>query len=198
MARHLAEVQACRKCKNMIGPVVTPSPVVARVYLVGQAPGPHEGKFGRPFAWTAGKTLFRWFEEIGVNEETFRSRAYIAAVCRCFPGKTKQGTDRVPSPEETKNCGEWMAREIDLLRPTLIVPVGRLAIEQFMKAAPLAELIGKSHRSDAFGHACDMIPLPHPSGASTWFKMEPGKSLLKKALALLSQHEAWKSLTNPG
>ena len=181
----------------MVGPVVTPTPVLSKVYLVGQAPGPHEGKFGRPFAWTAGKTLFRWFEEIGVNEERFRTRAYIAAVCRCFPGKTKQGTDRVPSPEETQNCSEWMAREIDMLRPSLIIPVGRLAIEQFLKPAPLIELIGKKHAGDRFGHSCDLIPLPHPSGASTWFKMEPGKGLLKKALALLSQHPAWKSLTMP-
>src|SRR5437868_11546794 len=162
---HLAEVKSCRKCPHMIGPVVTPRPVLTKVYLVGQAPGPHEGKLGQPFAWTAGKTLFRWFEQIGVDEETFRSRAFIGAVCRCFPGKTKQGADRVPGPEEVEACSGWMRREIELLEPDLVIPVGRLAIEQFLPAGPLADVIGKKHSASVFGHDCDLIPLPHPSGA---------------------------------
>lgn len=181
----------------MIGPVITPTPVVARVYLVGQAPGPHEGKVGRPFGWTAGKTLFRWFGSLGVDEATFRARAYIAAVCRCFPGKTKQGGDRVPSPEEITACSGWMQRELALLRPTLIIPVGRLAIEQFLPAAPLAEIIGKQFRIAPFGHECDAIPIPHPSGASTWFKMPPGKALTARALRKLKRHPAWQELSAP-
>jgi uracil-DNA glycosylase len=191
VADHVAEVLACRKCTGMVGPVVTSRPAVGKVYLVGQAPGPHEGKFGQPFAWTAGKTLFKWFESLGVDQETFRSRVFMAAVCRCFPGKASGGGDRVPSHEEVQACSGWMRREIELLKPELIIPVGRLAIEQFLEPAPLAELIGKVHRVRAFDHECDLIPLPHPSGASTWFKMEPGISLLKKALKLLGRHPAW-------
>ena len=194
LTAHLAEVKDCTKCKEMIGPVVVPRPVMTKVYLVGQAPGPHEGRLGQPFAWTAGKTLFRWFGEIGVDEEMFRSRAYIAAVCRCFPGKAKQGGDRVPGPEEIEACSGWMRREVDLLRPELVIPVRRLAIERFFPPAPLADVIGKKHRRDIFGHECDLIPLPHPSGASTWFKMEPGKTLLKKALGLLEKHPAWRQM----
>ena len=178
----------------MSPPVVTSRPVLSSVYLVGQAPGPHEGRLGRPFAWTAGKTLFRWFETIGVDEESFRARVHMAAVCRCFPGKTKQGADRVPAPEEIGRCAEWMRGEIELLRPRLIIAVGRLAIEQFLPPAPLSEVIGRLHRTAAFGHACDLLPLPHPSGASTWFKMEPGKHLLERALSLLEQHPAWRDL----
>src|ERR1019366_2814913 len=85
-----AELAACRACPNMVGPVVHGPPVVSRVLLIGQAPGPREGSFGRPFAWTAGKTMFKWFEEsLGVDEATFRARVYMAAVARCFPGKAK-------------------------------------------------------------------------------------------------------------
>ncbi|HYF51141.1 MAG TPA: uracil-DNA glycosylase family protein, partial [Planctomycetota bacterium] len=178
----------------MIGPVVTPQPVVTRIYLCGQAPGPREGTFGRPFAWTAGKTLFQWFESLGVDEQTFRARAYIGAVCRCFPGKTAQGGDRVPSPAEVENCSRWMRREFELLRPTLVIAVGRLAIERFLPAQPLVGVVGKRFRVEAFGHHCDLIPLPHPSGASTWFKVEPGRTFLKKALKLLAAHPEWKSL----
>jgi len=194
LTAHLADVHACRQCPGMIGPVVTPRAVLARIYLCGQAPGPREGQFGRPFAWTAGKTLFRWFEALGVDEETFRSRAYIGAVCRCFPGKTAHGGDRVPSPDEIKNCNRWMKREFELLRPELVIAVGRLAIEQFLPASPLAEVVGKQFRVDVFGALADVIPLPHPSGASTWFKMEPGRTLLEVALRRLKKHSAWAAL----
>ncbi|MBK6532091.1 MAG: hypothetical protein IPF99_21565 [Deltaproteobacteria bacterium] len=82
------ELAACRACPAMIGPVVHGPAVMSRVLLVGQGARPREGGFGRPFAWTAGKTLFGWFESAhGVDEATFRDRVYIAAVARCFPGK---------------------------------------------------------------------------------------------------------------
>lgn len=194
VADHLAQVKNCKACPNMIGPVVTPQPVTTRVYLCGQAPGPREGGFGKPFAWTAGKTMFKWFESIGINEEQFRSLAFIGAVCRCFPGKTKQGGDRVPSPLEVSTCSVWMDREFQLLKPALVIPVGRLAIERFLPAAPLNEIIGKQYRVTAFEQKCDLIPLPHPSGASTWFRQEPGISLLAEALALLQKHPSWQEI----
>jgi len=195
LERHLAEVRACRKCPEMIGPVVTPRPVAAKVYLAGQAPGPREGELGRPFAWTAGKQLFKWFDGLGVDEEAFRSRAYIAAVCRCFPGKTKQGGDRVPKPSEVEACSAWMRREIELLQPELVIPVGRLAIASFLPDADaLADVIGRSFRVTVFGHETDVIPLPHPSGASTWFKMEPGVTLTAQALRRIGRHRSWKTL----
>lgn len=188
---HLQQVKNCTSCPNMIGPVVTPQAVVSSVYMCGQAPGPHEGKFGKPFAWTAGKTLFRWFGTIGIDEEAFRERAFMSAVCRCFPGKNPKGGDRVPSPVEIKACATWMEFEISTLKPKLVIPVGKLAIEQFMPAAPLVEIIGKQWRVSKYGQEFDLIALPHPSGASTWFKMEPGKSLLSESLELIGKHEAW-------
>lgn len=191
---HIQEVLACRKCPNMIGPVVTHHPMMAKVYLAGQAPGPREGQFGKPFAWTAGKTLFRWFAELGVDEETFREQAFIGAVCRCFPGKAKGGGDRVPGPDEIAACSGWMQREILMMKPDLVIPVGRLAIEQFLPKALLSEIIGTQVRKAIFGHETDIIALPHPSGASTWFKMEPGKSLLAKALKLIGAHPAFKKI----
>src|SRR5471030_1661025 len=90
MLGHAVQLASCTACPNMIGPVVHGPPIAVSIYLLGQAPGPHEGKIGKPFAWTAGKTLFRWFEEeMGVSEETFRERIYMSAVARCFPGKAK-------------------------------------------------------------------------------------------------------------
>ena len=150
---------------------------------------------GRPFAWTAGKQLFKWFLPLGLNEAQFRTRVYIAAVCRCFPGKNPNGGDRVPSPEEVRNCKPWLERELELLRPSLIIPVGRVAIEQFMPARPLVEQIGTVSIVTRGKLRMDVIPLPHPSGASTWPRAEPGKTLTQRALELIGAHPAWRTLT---
>ena len=105
LKRHVARLRECRDCPEMIGPVVTGVPVESPVMLIGQAPGVREGPAGKPFAWTAGKTMFGWFASIGLAEEPFRERVYMAAVCRCFPGKAaKGGGDRVPSNEEVERC----------------------------------------------------------------------------------------------
>jgi len=178
----------------MIGPVVTGQPVVSPVLLIGQAPGAREGPAGKPFAWTAGKTLFRWLGGIGLAEEPFRQRVYMAAVCRCFPGKNPKGGDRVPDPTEIANCARWLDEEIRLLRPRLLIPVGKLAISRFLPLARLDAVIGQTQRVRAAGHEADLIALPHPSGASTWHRMEPGRTLLAQALALIEAHPAWQSI----
>jgi len=172
-------------------PVVAGRPVASRIILVGQAPGDKEPKLGRPFAWTAGKTLFKWFQEaLGWSEDQTREHIYFAAVCRCFPGKKATGGDRVPGDEEIANCSRWLAAEFTLLRPQLVLPVGKLAITQFLPAAPLNDIIGRSFRINYRGFATDCIPLPHPSGASPWHRMEPGKSHLRRAFRLLAAHPA--------
>jgi uracil-DNA glycosylase len=172
-------------------PVVVGRPVLSRVMLVGQAPGDKEPKLGRPFAWTAGRTLFKWFEEALVwSEDQTRDRIYFAAVCRCFPGKRPEGGDRVPAPDEISACSQWIQREFEILRPALVLPVGKLAISQFLPIAPLDQVIGKAFPIQYRGHSTECIPLPHPSGASPWHRMEPGKSLLRKALALVARHPA--------
>jgi len=179
-------------------PVVVGRAVASRILLVGQAPGDKEPKLGRPFAWTAGRTLFKWFAETpGWTEDEVRDRIYFAAVCRCFPGKRPEGGDRVPAPAEIANCSAWLEREFALLRPALVLPVGKLAITQFLGERPLVETIGRLFRIDYRGHAVDCIPLPHPSGASPWHRMEPGRTLLRRALVLAAAHAALKNACHP-
>ena len=184
----------------MIGPVVHGPPVASRVMLVGQAPGPREGSFGRPFAWTAGRTMFRWFEEsLGVDEATFRERVYMAAVARCFPGKASGGGDRRPGPDEIERCRRWLTSEAAILEPELVLAVGTLAIEQLLgERAPLAEVVGGQRRVRWLDRDVDVIALPHPSGASPWHKIEPGKTLLQKALRSLAAHPAMRAALAPG
>ncbi len=187
------ELAACKKCKKMKGPVVHGPPVTSPVLLIGQAPGPREGKLGRPFAWTAGKTLFKWLERAtGANESTVRERVYFAAVARCFPGKAKGGGDRRPDAKEIAHCKPWLAREVDLLKPDLILAVGTLAIDQVLGGDHhmLEDVVGKVVRATYHGREVDVIALPHPSGASPWHKIEPGKSLLAKALRKVKTHPA--------
>jgi len=193
LQNHVDALRACRKCPKMQSNPISGGPVLSRVMLVGQAPGVKEPILGRPFAWTAGKAMFKWFElEAGVAEQEFRSTVYMAAVCRCFPGKNSEGGDRVPSKEEVAHCGAWLRAEIDLLRPRLVIAVGKLAIGQFVSELPiLTELVGKVVRVEKYNSRFDLVPLPHPSGASPWHRIEPGKTLTKQALALIANHPAW-------
>jgi uracil-DNA glycosylase len=187
------ELRACARCEKMIGPVVHGPAVASPVLLIGQAPGPREGKLGRPFAWTAGKTLFKWLEAAtGADEATIRNSVYFAAVARCFPGKAKGGGDRRPDAKEIEHCKPWLAREVELLEPELVLAVGTLAIDQVLggKHHMLEDVVGRVIKAQYHGREVDVIALPHPSGASPWHKIEPGKTLLSRALRRVKNHSA--------
>ena len=189
--QHVAGLLQCRRCPRMLPPPVSGGAVLSRVLLVGQAPGVKEPVLAKPFAWTAGRTLFGWFNEFcGMTEAEVRTRIYFAAVCRCFPGKTTTGGDRVPAPDEIRNCSSWMNDEIDILQPQLVIPVGKLAIAQFMVVTKLDAVIGRTFPMRRNRCAFDLIPLPHPSGASPWHRIPPGKALLGKAMRRIARHPA--------
>jgi len=196
--QHQRLLKQCELCDDMTGPPVTGEAVVSSIMLVGQAPGFKEIEVHRPFAWTAGKTLFKWFNSIGVDENHFRHSVYMAAVCRCYPGKKQRGGDRLPDKNEINLCSKWLHHEIELLQPRLIIPVGKLAISQFVSFKKLTDVIGQQHQAELIGCQLDIIPLPHPSGVSTWHVTEPGKTLLKKALEKIKKHPAWGDVFNDG
>jgi len=194
---HVTHLVQCRRCPRMQSTPVSGGAVVSDVMLIGQAPGPREPVLQRPFAHTAGRTLFHWFEQFcGMDETAVRSTIYFAAVCRCFPGKTPAGGDRVPAPDEIRNCSPWMDEEIKILRPRLIIPIGRLATEQFINCAKLDEVIGRKLRIERAQHRFDLIPLPHPSGASPWHKIPPGKQLTERAMRKIALHPAIAGLVD--
>lgn len=193
--KHQTKLKQCTQCPDMFGPAVAGNPIMSPIMLIGQAPGDKEILIPKPFAWTAGKTLFKWFDQIGVNEENFRNLVYMSAVCRCFPGKKPRGGDRVPNKTEIQTCSQWLNTEINLLQPKLVLPVGKLAISQYIEVKKLTNVIGKIHKVELNGLLVDMIPLPHPSGASTWHITEPGKTLLQATLKLIKNHPIWKEHT---
>lgn len=219
-ARHLERLYACRACPNVAGSPVTGAVRGTRVMLVGQAPGPHEAEHAKPFAYTAGKRMFGWFAgALGMSEEEFRERVYIAAVIRCFPGRdAKAGGDRVPDAEEIARCGEHLDREIALLGPKLVIAVGTLAASVILSpeegegsrrrgggpslsSAPLRQLrttVGRLHRAKRAGRTFDVVVLPHPSGRSTWLNQPENAELLRQSLELIRDHPAFKKRTRRG
>ena len=147
--------------------------------IVGQAPGIVEGVERRPWRGRAGQTLRRWLD---MDEERFYSTFYCSSVTRCYPGRHPSGRgDRPPSPRELELCRFWLERELRLLQPRLVVPVGGLAIKHVLGISGLADCIGSRFElGDAVA-----VPLPHPSGASGWLNSFENRKRLEVALALL-------------
>jgi len=193
LIRHQKNLSNCNKCNNMVGRPIIGNPTKSKIILIGQAPGIKEGDLKKPFAWTAGKNMFKWFASIGLNEEKFRKNVYMAAVCRCYPGKNISGSgDRVPTEDEIKKCSSWLNYEIDLLQPNLVIPVGKLAISQFINFEKLNDVVGKKIKYKKDNLSLDIVPLPHPSGLSTWYKKEPGKKLLNDSLRIIKKTKSWQ------
>jgi uracil-DNA glycosylase len=177
--------RVCRACVEAGHPLES-LPVVApladplqRAYLLGQAPGIVEGEERRPWRGRAGKTLRRWLE---LDEDAFYSTFYCASVTRCYPGRARSGRgDRTPTPQEQALCEFWRDWELALLRPRLIVTVGGLAARRLLGLRSVSEFVGTRHELD---HAV-VIPLPHPSGASSWLNVQENRDKVAVAAGLV-------------
>ena len=180
-----AQIDQCKLCVEagyeITGPPVYSGTVAAGVMIIGQAPGVTEVENHRPFNYTSGTRLFKWLGEAGWDEAEFRARHYMASVTRCYPGKHPNGRgDRVPTLPEQEFCQRWRTAELDLL-PNLkvIIPVGKLAIGLFFpKSAPLKSIIGQVKVVEGRS----VVPLPHPSGASTWHMQPDHQALIQQAI----------------
>ncbi len=173
------DLAACRRCPDA-GYAVESLPVVQgaagrRAYLYGQAPGIVEGSLGAPWQGRAGRLLRRWLE---LDECAFDATFYCASVTRCYPGRVSNRGDRTPTRAERELCAAWREEELRLLRPPLIITVGGLAARAITGAATLGECVGKSYVVDD----AIVIPLPHPSGASSWLNDPANRLRLGKAL----------------
>ncbi len=181
------EMRRCRRCLDA-GYPITPRPIfsgprTAGIMVVGQAPGQNETRTGRPFDGPAGRRLFSWFGQAGFAEDEFRRTQYITAVTKCFPGKKGARGDRVPSAAERRLCAPFLSRELELVNPKLVIPVGRIAISRFLGKIKLDEAVGDVfERDDRL-----ILPLPHPSGANLWLNRPESQVLLDTALSHLNR-----------
>jgi len=182
-----AEMRACRACLEAGYDIETGAvfsgPAPAALMLIGQAPGITEAQVKRPFNASSGTRLFQWLARAGLEEDEFRRRYYMTAVTKCYPGKHPRGKgDRKPTGAEQKLCRPFLDREIELVRPGVILAVGGLAIETVLgRKVRLEEAVG--HRFEVDGRL--VLPLPHPSGASLWLNRPENQACLAQALAIL-------------
>jgi len=200
------ELRSCRRCAEagyfIVSPPISAGSPTAPLMIVGQAPGRVEQeRTHRPFSGPAGKRLFRWLAEAGWAEEAFRSTHYMTAVTKCYPGPHPSGRgDRVPGKEEQALCRPWLEQELALVQPRIVVPIGGLAIGRFLiHSAPLHDVIGRVFaRPNDDGQLTpwaqqhlpphsQVVPLPHPSGASQWFNDAGNQALLRQALEHLAE-----------
>jgi uracil-DNA glycosylase len=190
--RSLAALQranrGCRACADAGFPIAS-APIFEgsggqRAILIGQSPGEAEIQEERPWRGRAGRTLRSWFD---VDEDAFYATFYCCSVTRCYPGKSPSGRgDRAPTPRELLLCRPWLDNELRLLRPTLIVPVGSLAIASLLGPRRLADCVGARF---SLGDAT-AIPLPHPSGASGWLNLPENRDRRERAIALVQDELA--------
>ena len=180
LQRDLARCRACVEAGYPLESLPVRAPFSAqRAYLYGQAPGILEGEQRLPWRGRAGQTLRRWLE---LDEATFYATFYCASVTRCYPGRALSGRgDRTPTPREQELCEHWRNRELELLRPQLIVTVGGLALRRLLGLSQLTECIGARFELDGV----PVIPLPHPSGASSWPNVPANRKRLELALGLV-------------
>lgn len=186
--RSLASLQrdnrVCRACVEAGYPLeswpVFEGHAGQRAMIVGQAPGVIEGDERRPWRGRAGRTLRRW---VGMEEEEFYATFYCVSITRCYPGKHPSGRgDRAPTPREIELCRFWLEWDVRLVRPAVVVPVGGLAIRRvLMLRRRLDECIGSVF---PFGEAV-AVPLPHPSGASSWLNDPQNRKRVERATAAL-------------
>jgi uracil-DNA glycosylase family 4 len=185
------EMRACRSCA-LAGywiqpPAVTQGSATARMMTIGQAPGITEVEAKRPFNAGAGRRLFQWLGEAGIDEDWFRTTQYMTSVTKCYPGRTKGGNgDRVPSRTEQELCYPFLEEECRLVNPEVIIPIGRLAIGLFFpQSKKLTQIIGTQVQIES---GAWVIPLPHSSGASRWHQIAENRVLIDRAIGLIKGH----------
>jgi uracil-DNA glycosylase len=185
LQRDLAHCRLCAEAGYPLESLPVRAPGAGqRAYLFGQAPGAIEGVQRLPLRGRAGRTLRRWLE---LEEDEFYARFYCASVTRCYPGRAASGRgDRAPTSREQQLCAFWRDRELELLRPRLIVTVGGLALKRLLGFPSLTPCIGE--RYELAG--TPVVPLPHPSGASGWLNDPANRERLAAAAALVRRELA--------
>lgn len=149
--------------------------------FIGQAPP--RIKDVRPFGRT---WLYRWFKEAGIHDLEIETHFRFTALVPFFPG-LKGKSHRAPNPNEIASARPLLINTIRSVHPDAIVTVGILSAREVLvkPGMLLEEAVGNIYRKDPFdclGQEVDVIPFPHPSGASSWIFKDRHRALLDSAL----------------
>lgn len=193
LVRLHAEVATCRRCVRAgFIPVAHPifrGTVEQRLMVVGQAPGGLAHERPMPYMGATGRTLGGWLASAGFEADALHERFYLTSLTKCFPGVSGSGKgDRAPSTVEIGLCAGHLDRELALVRPELVLALGRLAATALVGAEPLATLVGTVREVERAGHRFLVLSLPHPSGVSRWLNDRANRARHAQALALLSEY----------
>jgi len=156
------EIRSCRKCRlwmfktNYVPREGNPG---AKIFFIGEAPGREEDRQGRPFVGSAGKYLTRVLEENGIRRED----VYITNVLKCRPPN-----NRDPKPEEINACRPYLIRQLEAVKPDVIVCLGRYSalviFEEFgLKFTGISRVRGKVFEVQRWGKVVRVIPTYHPA-----------------------------------
>jgi uracil-DNA glycosylase len=126
----------------------------ASIFFVGEAPGASEDQQGLPFVGASGRLLDAMLAGAGVR----RADVFIANVVRCRPPK-----NRNPRAREIAACAGWLAEQLRLIRPRIVVPLGRFALQHFLPAGKITRLQATEQEIDYAGASLRLFPLLHPS-----------------------------------
>jgi DNA polymerase len=149
------EIVACRDCelaKSRTKVVPGEGAEDADLLFIGEAPGWHEDQQGRPFVGPAGQFLDQLLASIGLRRE----EVYIANVIKCRPPQ-----NRDPLPAEIQNCCKWLDRQIEIIRPQMIVTLGRYSLARYFPNESIGKIHGKPRKLEGVIY----YPMYHPAAA---------------------------------
>jgi DNA polymerase len=150
-----SQIRACTRCplaRSRTRAVPGEGPEDATVMFIGEAPGFHEDKTGRPFVGAAGQFL----EELLAGIDMTRQDVYIANVIKCRPPG-----NRDPSPIEIKACEGYLDRQIELIRPKMVVTLGRFSMARYFPGSKISAIHGRPRKIAGVLY----YPMFHPAAA---------------------------------
>ncbi|OLD35317.1 MAG: hypothetical protein AUI83_27430 [Armatimonadetes bacterium 13_1_40CM_3_65_7] len=152
-------IRRCDRCplhRTRTQAVPGVGPASARIMLVGEAPGRREDLTGQPFVGAAGKFLDELLASVGLS----RSDVYITNVVKSRPvSGPPPGRNRAPTPAEIAACVPWLHEQLRILRPKVIVTLGRIALDYFLPGRRIADVHGRSIPQGPV----TILPLYHPA-----------------------------------
>jgi DNA polymerase len=150
-----SEIEGCQACGlHFSRSHVVPGkgPVDAKVMFIGEGPGFHEDQQGQPFVGAAGKFLDELLVMIGLQ----RDDVYITNVVKCRPPG-----NRDPRSDEIKACRNYLDRQIALIRPKIIITLGRFSMARYFPNAKISQIHGQARKIDGILY----YPMYHPAAA---------------------------------
>ncbi len=150
-----AQIKVCTRCdlaKSRTQAVPGDGPADAQIMFIGEAPGFYEDQQGRPFVGPSGQFLNELLGSIGMKREN----VFITNVVKSRPPQ-----NRDPQPNEIEACRVWLDRQIELIKPKVIVTISRYAMARWFPNKKISEIHGKAFR---FGDLV-IVPMYHPAAA---------------------------------